>query len=84
MAFRGNCRLPEIQQCMVEVFKTNVKKANQSKVLVRKLLAHYPQSDVNIDLEDSDNILRIEGQDICPYKIIELVTDNGYECEVLE
>ncbi len=69
---------------MVEVFKTNIKKANQSKILVRKLQAHYPQSCVNIDIEDCDNVLRVEGDDICPRKIIELVTTDGYECEVLQ
>lgn len=68
---------------MVEVFKTNIKKPGQSKVLVKKLLEHYPESDVNFDLEDCDAVLRVEGNDICPHKIIELVTLDGYECEVL-
>jgi len=69
---------------MVEVFKTNIKKSTQSKLLVKKLLAHYPESDVNIDLEDCDNVLRVEGNNICPHKIIELVTTDGYECEMLQ
>lgn len=69
---------------MVEVFKTNIKKANQSKILVKKPQAHYPQSSVNFDLEDCDNVLRVEGDDICPHKIIELVITDGYECEVLQ
>lgn len=69
---------------MVEVFRTNIKKPGQSKVLIKKLLKHYPESDVNIDLEDCDNVLRVEGNDICPHKIIELVITDGYECEVLQ
>jgi hypothetical protein len=68
---------------MVEVFKTNIKKTGQSKVLIEELLRHYPESEVNIDLDDCDNVLRVEGNDICPHKIIELVTFNGYECEIL-
>jgi hypothetical protein len=68
---------------MVEVFKTNINKRGESRSLVRKLLAHYPESDVNIDLEDCDKILRVKGTNICPYKIIELVTADGYECETL-
>jgi hypothetical protein len=68
---------------MVEVFRTNVKKASQSEKLIKKLRKHYPGSDVNIDMDDCDNVLRVEGYDICPYKIIELVILHGYECEVL-
>ena len=68
---------------MVEVFRTNITKRAQSKILAKKLLAHYPESDVNIDLDDCDNVLRVEGNNICPHKIIELVTLDGYDCEVL-
>ena len=68
---------------IVEVFKTNIRKRHQSKTLVKKLLAHYPESRVNIDLDDCDNVLRVEGDDICADKIIKLVTDDGYSCEAL-
>jgi len=68
---------------IIEVFKTNIRKRHQSKILVKKLLAHYPESRVNIDLDDCDNVLRVEGTNICPFKIIELVTADGYQCETL-
>ncbi|WP_255484709.1 hypothetical protein HDF18_05410 [Mucilaginibacter sp. X5P1] len=41
---------------MVEVFKTNIAKVSQSKLLVKKLLQHFPSSYINFDLDDCDNI----------------------------
>jgi len=69
---------------MVEVFKTNIKTHGLSKTLIRKLLEHYPESSVNFDLDDCDKVLRVEGDDICPVKIISLLTADGCQCEVLE
>jgi hypothetical protein len=68
---------------MVEVFKTNINKVRQSKLLIKKLSLHFPASCINFDLDDCDNVLRLEGEDICPHKVITLVTENGYQCEVL-
>jgi len=68
---------------MVEVFKTNIRKVIESRSLIKKLLDHYPATSINFDLDDCDHILRVEGDDICPEKIISLVTDHGYYCEVL-
>jgi len=68
---------------IIEVFKTNISKRDESRSLVKKLLSHYPESRVNIDLDDCDNVLRVEGDDICADKIIKLVTDDGYSCEAL-
>ena len=68
---------------MVEVFKTNINKVKQSKMLIRKLNEHYPESNISFDLQDCDNVLRVEGEDICSEKIIELLTIDGYRCEIL-
>jgi hypothetical protein len=48
-----------------------------------KLVEYFPGSIVNFDLNDCDNVLRVEGNSICPVKIIGLVTADGYECEAL-
>jgi len=69
---------------MVEVFKTNVKKVRDAKVLVKKLLVHLPKSKINFDLADCDKVLRIESKTISPDKIIILLQENGYQCQVLE
>jgi len=68
---------------MVEVFKTNIRHYYQSQSLIKKLLGYFPGSMVNFDLEDCDKVLRVEGNGICPLKIIDLVTADGYECEAL-
>jgi hypothetical protein len=68
---------------MVEVFKTNVQEVDQSKKLIGELLEHFPECRINFDLDDCDKILRIEGSNFCPEKIIELLNLNGYQSEVL-
>ena len=74
---------------MVEVFKTN---ANAGSVLTKKkakmmlsLLAKtYPALKINFDLSDPDKILRVQGNNIPIEKIMELINDNGFWCEILE
>ncbi len=68
---------------MIEVYKTNVQEVEQSLLIVRKLLEHFPDSLINFDLEDCDKILRIHASSISNQKIIELLGSYGYHCEVL-
>lgn len=68
---------------MIEVFKTNIKRKGQTKPVIKKLEKNFPGSYVNFDLDDRDNILRVEGDGICPFKIIDLVMADGYECQAL-
>jgi hypothetical protein len=68
---------------MVEVFRTNINHVRQSKLLVKKLQQHFPQSSVNFDLDDCDKVLRVEGVNICPDMITMIVTRDGYVCEAL-
>jgi hypothetical protein len=69
---------------MVEVFRTNVRRKRQAKTVMDILSKQFPLFRINFDLEDCDNILRVEGENICPESIAELVAENGYECNVLE
>jgi hypothetical protein len=69
---------------MVEVFKTNVYEEDRSKALLRKLLVHFPNNKINFDLEDCDKILRVEGKDILPEKIMEILNEEGHDCEILD
>ncbi len=69
---------------MVEVFSTNVQEFDQSHTLVRQLLAHFPKSKINFDLDDCDKILRVEGESVLPVKIVEVLNANGYNCNILE
>ncbi|MEO5570624.1 MAG: hypothetical protein ABIT08_00745, partial [Bacteroidia bacterium] len=61
---------------MVEVFKTNVEKPKEAKILISKLAGHFPKHKINFDLEDCDKILRVEGKNISPEKIVELMNSN--------
>jgi hypothetical protein len=69
---------------MVEVFKTNVKKTPQARRLVSLLTLHFPASRINFDLQDCDKVLRVEGDDVAPAKIMGLVQGSGFACNVLE
>lgn len=69
---------------MLEIFKTNVRKVSEAKKLVILLLDHFPGAKINFDLEDCDNILRVEGKDFVPEKVTLLVKENGFTCNVLD
>lgn len=70
--------------CMIEVFKTNVDEANEARKMIGLLKEHFPASRINIDLHDCDKVLRLEGQDFQPGQVITLMTENGYNCSILE
>jgi len=72
---------------IVEVFKTDVQKDAQARLLAKKLLIHFPYCKINFDLQDCDKILRvagIAGIEICPKRIIRLINRSGYYCEILQ
>lgn len=69
----------------VEVFKTNINKIKDAKLIAKVLANVLPACKINFDLEDCDRILRIEvvkGQINCR-QVITLVQKNGFACEVL-
>jgi hypothetical protein len=69
---------------MIEVFRTNVVKPNEAKILKAKLHQMY-NCEASFDLEDCDRILRVKchSADIKPEHIIELLSQNGFFAEVL-
>lgn len=69
---------------MVEVYKTNVRHKRQAKKILNVLSEQFPMFSINFDLEDCDKILRVEGKNIPQKKIVRTVTENGYQCSVLE
>ncbi len=69
---------------MIEVFKTDVEQLNEADEIIQKLLEHFPESKINFDLDDCDNILRVEGKTICIEKIIEVINSNGFHCIILD
>lgn len=69
---------------MVEVFKTNVQKKAQSKMLLAMLSEAFPAFKINFDLSDCDRVLRVEGDNMDSLRIIILVKEYGFSCEVLD
>ena len=69
---------------MVEVFKTNVRKKTESKMLVSILSETFPSFKINFDLSDCDKVLRVEGENMEASRISVHVKENGFKCEVLD
>ena len=69
---------------MVEVFKTNVQKKEQSKLLLGILSEAFPSFKINFDLSDCDKVLRVEGDNMEVSRIMILVRENGFKCEILD
>jgi hypothetical protein len=69
---------------MVEVFKTNVQKKAQSKKLLCILSEAFPSFKINFDLSDCDKVLRIEGDSMEASRIMILLKEYGFKCEVLD
>ena len=69
---------------MVEVFKTNVQKKVQSKMLLCILSEAFPSFKINFDLSDCDKVLRVEGDNMEPLKVKILLNEYGFKCEILD
>jgi uncharacterized protein YtpQ (UPF0354 family) len=68
---------------MIFVFKTSVKTAMQVKKLKPHINERLPKANWNFDLEDIDNILRIDSEENVVLKIIDLLNTYNYSCEEL-
>jgi len=69
---------------MVEAFKTNVLKKAQSKMLLCILSEAFPSFKINFDLSDCDKVLRVEGDNMEALRIMILVKEHGFTCELLD
>ena len=69
---------------MVEVFTTDVQKKTQSKMLLSVLSEAFPLFKINFDLSDCDKVLRVEGNNLEAPRIVILVKQNGFKCEILD
>jgi hypothetical protein len=48
------------------------------------LRRHFPGTKINIDMDDCDKVLRVEGNNLRIEKLMTLVTEKGFLCTVLE
>jgi hypothetical protein len=72
-----------MESISIEIFRTNIKDKEVAFSVLLELSKHFPGAKVNFDLDDCDNILRIEGADLNINKVIDSMTNLGYLCEVL-
>ncbi len=76
---------------MIEVFTTSIENDIQSEDIIKLLKLHYPTSKINFDLNETGlaypcghTILRIEDESIQPERIISLLLDCGFSCDILD
>jgi hypothetical protein len=67
----------------IEVFKTDIQNKLQSEEVKNQILIQYPNVSIGFDLEDIDNVLRIEGLFFNKNKIIEILISKKINCEVM-
>ena len=68
----------------VEVFKTNVSRPDDAKMMVDQIHTSFRFCKANFDLQDCDHVLRVASQ--VPIEIpavIELLNARGFKAEVL-
>ncbi len=71
-------------KCVVLVFKTNVLKLREAKILIDKIVHQFPLYQVTFDLEDCDKVLRIEGTLVNALQISTILNNSNYQCSILE
>lgn len=75
----------------VEVFTTNIQSKIQTERILKMLESSFPKLKINFDLSETEQpypcghtILRVEGNTINSEKIIEIVNQSGFICDILE
>lgn len=68
---------------MVEVFKTDVKRISEAKILLGKLSERFPHYKMNFDLSDCDKILRVEAENIFINEFFEFINFSNFKVEIL-
>lgn len=69
---------------MISVFKTSVTNTKEIEILKPHLDTHLEFAKWNFDLEDCDNILRIDSENEITQPTIKILKDNGFDCEELD
>lgn len=83
MTFKYLSKSPVIN--FVEVFKTNVDSEKLALKIIRSLTKRFPHYKVNFDLDDCDNILRIESKSsVNLSEIIDLLEEWEIKISILK
>jgi hypothetical protein len=68
---------------MIYVFKTSVKTKNQVEKLKPHITTILPIEKWNFDLEDCDNVLRVDSDENIALQITEILSRHQFHCEEL-
>lgn len=70
---------------MVEVYRTNLSSTHRAKELEKTILSHFPDLQINFDLEDCDKIFRIVYENELNKTEIEAISKKmGIQINILE
>jgi len=71
---------------IVEIFRTDIQNDKDADKVISSLLILYPTCKINFDLEDEENILRVEaiGFGIEISRIVNYMIELGHNCERIE
>lgn len=65
---------------MVKVFKTDIDSLAHAELVKNRLLVKFPGFRIDFDLEDSDRILRVEGDYFRAEDISGCLEEHGFTC----
>ncbi len=68
----------------IEVFTTNIQRRKDARQVISLLKSKFPESYVNIDLEDCDKVLRFENSSIDQEEVLSLVQSHGFCISVMK
>jgi len=63
--------------------QSNLKCSFTGLSIIHRIKYHFPDGDINFDLEDCDKILRVEAESISVQSILKLLKQHGFHAEVL-
>ena len=69
---------------MVEIFRTGIKSRSQAEDTLEAMMHEFPDYKMNFDLDDRENILRVEGLQIHIQEILLFMNTLQYECYWIE
>lgn len=68
----------------IEIFKTNVNNKSAASNALQNLSLVLPECEINFDLDDCDKVLRIAGQSIDVQIVLNCLSQQGYQCELIQ
>lgn len=77
------CATEKMEVNIVEIFRTDVMTGEEANKMTHTIRACYPGHKINFDLEDSDKIFRMEGEQFIPENVASIFNEHGFMCKLL-